>query len=131
MLAGCASDARHSFIERGVLPMTEEEIRTALVGNSLVGTDSTGAYTIHYSAYGQMAIVYTGFKSGRTRNDSGTWRSETRDDGGWYCRQWTTLGKGKERCVQFFREGDMITWVESDGEITDNTELLAGNPENL
>lgn len=104
--------------------MSGQEIKSALVGNSLRGVDSTGRYTIHYKNNNRMRIVYTS-KSG-TRVENGVWRVL----GNRYCRRWERLGKGKTRCVTFHRNGDNIIWVRR-GEITDRTVLMRGNPAGL
>ncbi len=104
----------------GFTQMTGSEIRSTLVGNSLRGTDRTGSYVIHYRSASKMDITYN------DRPDTGLWRIK----GDRYCRRWTRLGKGKERCVTMYQRGDQINWVK-DGEITDRSVLLAGNPAGL
>jgi hypothetical protein len=118
-LTACATTSQ-SLVARNFTKLTGSEIRTILPGNSLKGTDKSGQYTIYYTSQRTMKIIRNG------RNDTGRWRI----DGDMYCRQWTKLGKGKERCVTMFRRGDAIQWVRND-EITDETVLLSGNPAGL
>ena len=105
---------------QGFVQMKGEEIRAALVGNSLDGEDKDGSYVIHYPTASTMRIQYRG------REDDGVWRI----DGDRYCRQWKTFGKGRERCVEFHRNGDQINWVRK-GKVTDRSVLVPGNPANL
>ena len=100
--------------------MSGRDIRTALVGNTLSGTDSDGDYIIYYPNASQMRIAYQG------RKESGVWRIE----GDKYCRQWKSFGNGKERCVTMYIKEDRIDWVQK-GEITDRSILLKGNPKGL
>ncbi|MEM8958865.1 MAG: hypothetical protein AAGC86_13760 [Pseudomonadota bacterium] len=104
--------------------MSGPEIKSALVGNSLRGVDSSGRYTIHYRSDNRMRIVYTSRRG--TRVENGVWRVL----GNRYCRRWERLGKGKTRCVTFHRNGNKIVWVRR-GEVTDHTVLLRGNPAGL
>lgn len=101
--------------------MQGHEIKSALVGNSLRGVDHSGKYVIHYSSYGKMRIVYN-----EKRIESGVWKVR----GNRYCRRWSKLGSGKERCVTFHRNGNKIVWVQR-GKITDHSVLLRGNPAKL
>jgi len=101
-------------------PMTGPQITVALVGNSLDGEDSDGEYIIHYDTDRTMAISYRG------RTETGVWRVQ----GDRYCRRWQTFGNGKERCVTFYRNGNQINWV-ANGEITDRSVLVRGNPAGL
>lgn len=104
----------------GFEKMTGSEIKTALIGNSLDGADKDGDYVIYYPSSTEMRITYQG------RNDVGVWRI----DKGRYCRRWTHFGKGKERCVRFYRKGNQINWVRK-GKVTDRSVLVSGNPATL
>lgn len=101
----------------GFTKMKGEEIAAALVGNSLDGEDRGGEYVIYYDSPATMKIAYKG------KFESGVWRIE----GDQYCRRWETIGKGKERCVDFYRSGDRINWVYK-GKIRDRSVLVPGNP---
>lgn len=118
-LAAC-STVSQSLVAQDFTQLTGSQIRTMLPGNSLKGTDSSGRYTIYYTSDRSMSIIRNG------RNDTGRWRVS----GDQYCRQWTRLGKGEERCVTMFRRGDTVHWV-GENKITDRTVLLSGNPANL
>lgn len=104
----------------GFEKMSGKEIKAALVGNSLDGTDKDGDYVIYYPSDTEMRIVYQG------RTDVGVWRTKK----GKYCRRWSHFGKGKERCVRFYRNGDQINWVRK-GKVTDRSVLVPGNPASL
>lgn len=97
--------------------MSGSEIVSALVGNSLDGADKDGDYVIYYPSDSEMRIFYQG------RTDTGVWGIKKNK----YCRKWTHFGKGRERCVRFYRKGGQINWVRK-GKVTDRTILVGGNP---
>tara|TARA_R110000850_G_scaffold191351_4_gene318262 strand:- start:726 stop:1127 length:402 start_codon:yes stop_codon:yes gene_type:complete len=115
LVSACSSTVSTLKTE-GYAQMSGSEIRTAIVGNTLSGTDSDGDYMIYYPNSSQMRIAYQG------REESGAWRIQ----GDRYCRRWETFGSGKERCVTMFRKGDRLDWVQN-GKITDRSVLLKGN----
>ncbi|WP_026481166.1 hypothetical protein [Ahrensia sp. 13_GOM-1096m] len=100
------------------------EIQATLPGNSLRGTDSAGRYTIYYTSGNSMKIVHSGKRG--VRKDVGRWRVA----GDQYCRRWTKIGKGKEKCVTLYKNGNSIHWVQRN-KITDRSVLLKGNPAGL
>lgn len=101
----------------GFEKMSGTEIASALVGNSLDGADRNGDYVIYYPSDSEMRIFYQG------RTDTGVWRIKQDK----YCRKWDHFGKGKERCVRFYRKGDQINWVRK-VTVTDRSVLVGGNP---
>lgn len=115
-LGACAAPQKTSELD-GFKRMKGADIVASLVGNSLDGEDKDGDYVIYYDTPTTMKIVYQG------RTESGVWRIK----GDRYCRRWQTFGKGKERCVHFYRSGDRINWVRK-GKIRDRSVLVAGNP---
>lgn len=118
-LAACAAPQKKSELD-GFKKMKGADIAASLVGNSLDGEDDDGEYVIFYDTPSTMKINYQG------RSENGIWRIK----GDRYCRKWETFGKGKERCVYFYRSGDKINWVRK-GKIRDRSVLLAGNPARL
>ena len=118
-LGACATPQKPSELD-GFRKMKGADIATSLVGNSLDGEDKDGDYVIYYDTPSTMKINYQG------RTESGVWRIK----GDRYCRRWQTFGKGKERCVHFYRSGDKINWVRK-GKIRDRSVLVAGNPAGL
>jgi len=115
-LAACAAPHKKTELD-GFNKMKGADIAASLVGNSLDGEDKDGEYVIYYDTLSTMKIAYQG------RTESGVWRIK----GDRYCRKWRTFGKGKERCVYFYRSGDRINWVRK-GKIRDRSVLVAGNP---
>ncbi len=115
-LSACATTPQNPELS-GFTKMKGAEIAAALLGNSLDGQDSDGDYVIHYDTDSTMKIAYQG------RFESGVWRTK----GDQYCRRWQTFGKGKERCVHFYRSGHRINWVHK-GKIRDRSVLVPGNP---
>ncbi len=120
LLAAACAAPQKPVVGEGFKRMSGPEISSALVGNSLDGTDSGGDYVIYYPDATNMRITYQG------KTDRGIWRI----DGNRYCRTWQNVGKGKERCVQMYRYRDQINWVRRD-KITDRSVLIPGNPANL
>ena len=120
LASACASAPQPPVAGEGFVKMKGEEIRAALVGNSLDGEDKDGEFVIHYPTASTMRIFYQG------REDDGVWRIK----GDKYCRKWNTFGKGRERCVDLYRSGDRINWVRK-GKVTDRSVLVAGNPAGL
>ena len=118
-LGACTTPQKQSALD-GFKKMKGEDITASLVGNSLDGEDKDGEYVIYYDTPSTMKINYQG------RTESGVWRIK----GDRYCRRWETFGKGKERCVYFYRLGDKINWVRK-GKIRDRSVLVAGNPAGL
>ncbi len=118
-LGACAAAPTVTELD-GFKKMKGAEIAAALVGNSLDGEDSDGEYIIHYDTASTMKISYQG------RFESGVWRIK----GDRYCRRWESFGKGKERCLHFYRSGDQINWVRKGG-ISDRSILVQGNPASL
>ena len=116
VVAACAVPAP-LVVGYGFEEMSGNEISTTLVGNSLNGSDKDGDYVIYYPTQTEMRISYQG------RTDVGVWRIK-KDK---YCRRWTHFGKGKERCVSFYRNGDQINWVRKN-KVTDRSFLVPGNP---
>lgn len=115
-ISACASP-KPPVAGAGFERMSGSEIVSALVGNSLDGADKDGDYVIYYPNDSEMRIFYQG------RTDTGVWRIKKNK----YCRKWTHFGKGKERCVRFYRKGGQINWVRK-GKVTDRTILVDGNP---
>ena len=104
--------------------LSGSEIQTILPGNSLRGTDSAGHYTIFYTSKNSMKIVHSGKRG--VRKDIGQWRVT----GDQYCRRWTRIGKGKEKCVTMYKNENSIHWVQKN-QIKDRSVLLRGNPSGL
>ena len=118
IILGACTSPSEQLVADGFTKMSGAEISRSLVGNSLDGEDSDGDYVIHYKSASTMAISYRG------RTESGVWRVQ----GDQYCRRWQTFGNGKERCVTFYRNGAQINWVRDNGEISDRSVLVHGNP---
>jgi len=118
-LTACATTPQPMEVDN-FTKLKGSEILSLLPGNSLKGTDKSGEYVIYYSSGSTMKIIRNGKK------DVGKWRVS----GNQYCRQWTKLGKGKNRCLTFYKRGDAITWVRK-GKVRDRTFLLRGNPAGL
>ena len=119
ILAGCGGSSR---IGSGDAPLNAEEIKTALVGNSIVGDNWDGPYTVYFPVYGEMrglrASHYT---------DIGTWRAE--EDS--ICGIWDNWWGSVERCWGLYIDGDTISWPSSTSDTPGQSKILEGNPYGL
>ena len=118
-LSACASTSQPLEVAN-FTKLKGSEILSLLPGNSLKGTDKSGEYVIYYSSGSTMKIIRNGKK------DVGNWRVS----GNKYCRRWTKLGKGKNRCLTLYKRGNAITWVRK-GKVRDRTFFVRGNPAGL
>ena len=78
-------------------PLTGDEVRTLITGNTLQGSFMTNPLTMVFYADG----VVRG-SIGMTGSDDGTWEIE----GDTYCNEWVTYFSGVRRCYQWLRDGD-------------------------
>jgi len=115
-LAACASSPGMSG---SAVPLTGDEIRGLLVGNSIIGKNWDGPYTVYFPTYGEMR----GLRS-----------SHYKDQGTWYvvedaiCGEWENWWGSVERCWGIYLEGDTITWLRPDSDAPDVAEIVEGNP---
>ncbi len=119
ILSGCGGSSRTGS---GGAPLNAEEIKTALVGNSIVGDNWDGPYTVYFPVYGEMrglrATHYT---------DIGTWRAE--EDS--LCGTWDNWWGSVERCWGLYIDGDTITWPSADSDTPGRSKIIEGNPYGL
>jgi hypothetical protein len=115
--------AKENIATNDFTAMSGAEIRSSLIGNTLDGFDEGGHYVVYYPSYGTMKFrsLRTGFE------DVGVWHV----NGDRYCRKWTIVGHGHERCVTFLRCGEHINWVRENGSVGDRMQLRPGNPAGL
>lgn len=78
-------------------PLTGDEVRTLITGNTLQGSFMTNPLTMVFYDDG----VVRG-SIGMTGSDDGTWEIE----GDTYCNEWVTYFSGVRRCYQWLRDGD-------------------------
>ena len=77
-------------------PLSGDQIRSLIVGNTVIGPVRGQLYDLSFMAGGEAI----GATAGNT--DSGTWRIR---DGNVYCHHWTTFFGGDERCYQWYERG--------------------------
>ncbi len=102
-----------------------DELASLLIGNTIKGKDSAGAYFLYYPDGDEKGGAIRARMRGNVK-DNGTWRAK----GDKYCRKYKKLDSGRERCYEFKKRGDQIMWYYR-GSQTDVSTLLSGNPEKL
>ena len=126
MLAGCKT-TEQAFLEKGLNPLTGEEIRALVTGNTLSGEHMGGAYAIYFPGDGKMEGKVWWDEG--TDSDHGTWEVTADNQ---YCRQWQVKwGNLERKCVRFYREGDKIHWVDTDGRAYAESSVTAGKSQFL
>lgn len=78
-------------------PLTGDQVRSLITGNTLQGSFMTNPLTMVFYADG----VVRG-SVGLTGSDSGTWEIE----GDKYCNEWVTYFSGVRRCYLWIPQGD-------------------------
>ena len=103
-------------------PLSGNEIKAALVGNSIVGETRMGPLTIYFPSYGEMR----GLRSFHYRDD-GTWRV-TEDS---FCGEWNNWLGTMARCWRVYRSGDTVSLEHVDSSQQETVKLVRGNPANV
>ncbi len=119
MVAGCGSSGP---IESGEAPLNAEEMKTVLVGNSIVGDNWDGPYTVYFPVYGEMR----GLRASHYK-DIGTWRAE--EDS--ICGTWDNWWGSVERCWGIYLDGDSVSWLRPDSDTPEQAKVVEGNPYGL
>lgn len=78
-------------------PLSGDQIRSLIVGNTVVGPVHGKLYDLSFLASGEAI----GDTAGNT--DAGTWRIR---DGNVYCHEWSTFFGGYERCYRWYDSGE-------------------------
>lgn len=119
ILSGCGGS---NPIGSGDAPLDADELKTVLVGNSVVGDNWDGPYTVYFPVYGEMrglrASHYT---------DIGSWRAN--DDG--ICATWDNWWGAVERCWGIYLDGDSVSWLRPDSDTPEQASVVEGNPSGL
>jgi hypothetical protein len=109
-------------IARGEAPLNAEEMKQALVGNSVVGANWDGPFVVYFPVYGEIR----GLRAAHYK-DVGTWRGE--EDA--FCADWDNWWGSVERCWGIYLEGDTISWIRADSDTPTEAEIVEGNPYGL
>lgn len=117
---GCAPTVQGE--QKPQSPLTGEEIKQRVLGNSVSGTTRDGPYTVYFPDYGEVLGV-------RSFNykDRGTWQVK----GDMMCIHWDNWWGNVERCWDIFLKGRKITWIQPNGGSSDSAKLVNGNPAGL
>lgn len=118
MISGCGGDP----IARGDAPLNSEEMKQALVGNSVVGDNWDGPFVVYFPVYGEIR----GLRASHYK-DVGTWRGE--EDA--FCAAWDNWWGSVERCWGIYLEGDKVSWIRADSDTPDVARIVEGNPYGL
>ncbi len=119
LFSGCSGS---SPVERGDAPLNAEEMKTVLVGNSIVGDNWDGPYTVYFPAYGEMR----GLRASHYK-DVGTWRAD--EDA--ICATWDNWWGGVERCWGVYLDGNTVSWQRPDSDAPEQAKVVEGNPYGL
>ena len=115
----------------GEATLSPDEIRTALVGNTIhgIGEESGWFFAIYYrpggTASGKSAPSEA---SAEIWYDKGQWEI-TRETG--YCLTWKTWKRGIRRCMDMIPKDGRYEFRTKDGALQSITEVLPGNPDGL
>lgn len=88
-LAGCAGSSQQP---EGP-PLSGDEIRQLITGNTISGAILAQQYTFYYQANGKVSGAID-----TVNDDTGTWLVK---DGNTYCHQWIDFFDGVQRCYQW------------------------------
>lgn len=119
VLASCGGS---SPIDRGEAPLNADEMKTVLVGNSIVGEDWDGPFTVYFPVYGEMR----GLRASHYK-DIGTWQAE--EDS--ICATWDNWWGSVERCFGIYLDGDNVSWLRPDSDTPARAKVVEGNPYGL
>jgi len=126
-LAPIRSVPASEHLYAGKEPLTTDEVKAALVGNSVKGKSSDRGFpfTSYYPTYGVMKGS-AGY--GGVYKEEGIW-SVTHDI---YCVTWENWQEKLERCLRVYRfDDDTIFWVTPNGILEGKDKLVSGNPAGL
>lgn len=118
-LAGCGSS---SPIDSGEAPLNTEEMKTVLVGNSIVGDDWDGPFTVYFPVYGEMR----GLRASHYK-DIGSWTAG--EDS--ICATWDNWWGSVEQCFGIYLDGDSVSWLRPDSDRPAQAKVVEGNPYGL
>lgn len=119
ILASCGGSGP---IDSGEAPLNAEEMKTVLVGNSVVGDDWDGPFTVYFPVYGEMR----GLRASHYK-DIGTWSAN--EDA--ICGTWDNWWGSVERCWGIYLDGDTVSWLRPDSETPQRAKIVEGNPYGL
>ena len=109
-LWGCASTAER-MAKKGIEPLTADELRTTLPGNSVYERGDTWEYTGYLRSDG--TLFGRSWWDGGEETATGKWEIT---DEGLYCRDWDNdWGGGGYGCLRMYRDGDKIVYDWASG----------------
>jgi len=118
-VAGCASSGS---IHSGEAPLNAAEMKKVLVGNSIVGENWDGPFTVYFPVYGEMR----GLRASHYK-DIGTWRTEPDA----ICGTWDNWWGSVERCWGVYLDGGTVSWLRPDSDTPQQAKVVEGNPYGL
>ena len=120
IISGCGGG--DGPIQSGEAPLNAEEMKTVLIGNSVVGDDWDGPFTVYFPVYGEMR----GIRASHYK-DIGSWRAE--EDA--VCGTWDNWWGSVERCWGIYLDGDSVSWLRPDSDTPQQAKVVEGNPAGL
>lgn len=119
VLSGCGSSGP---IDSGQPPLNAEEMKSVLVGNTIVGDNWDGPFTVYFPVYGEMR----GLRASHYK-DIGSWRAQ--EDA--ICATWDNWWGAVERCWGIYLDGESVSWVRPDSDTPEQAKIVEGNPYGL
>lgn len=107
-------------------PLTGQEFRELVVGNTVSGPMGTAPYSFYYADDGSMGGVV-----GDDDDDSGTWLIKNDNV---VCFTWNTFFDGTQECFQWYRDGKRYAMVSVEADRTRDIpvwRIEKGNPMNF
>ena len=123
--AGCAGAGSGESQMQGP-PLSGEEIRKLIVGNTVKGPIGAQPYSFYYFPDGKVSGVI-----GDDDDDSGTWQIKNGDV---FCFTWIDFFDGTQECYQWYRDGSRYTMVSVEADRSSDIPVWSieqGNPLNF
>ena len=111
-----------AYVESAPRPLSGEEMKAELLGNSIVSNDPSGPFNVYFPDEERVLGRHS-----RRYEDEGVWRV-TEDA---ICVRWNNWWGNVERCFQVVLDGEQATWIDPYGEAVSDVTLEPGNVADL
>lgn len=120
LMSGVALAEQDYVVPEGVTLMTEDEIRSKIIENTLTGTDYEKQWWEFYAPDGKIKGLWEGQR----------YRGKWSLDGPVMCLKYA--GTGYDGCWTMSLDGNTVQWYKRNGKLDDPpSELLSGNTKGL
>jgi len=123
LLGSCGTKSAKKLEESGKPPLSAQEIKSRLIGNTIhaVGSDAV-PFSVYFPAYGEMRGVHSFHYK-----DTGEWSIKD----GEFCGKWTNWWAATQRCWKMYAAGSDLYWIRPDGTTLQKVSVERGNAESL